>query len=112
MSSVDPAHVANWKRSAGVVRTERRRAQTLTRLLDAHRAPENFDLLSVDVEGHDLKALRSLDLDRYRPRLIVVEIHGLQLDSAAAHPIVRHLAGHGYRLAGYLVWNAWFLRAT
>lgn len=112
VSSVDPVHVAKWRHGTAILRTERRRAQTLTRLLDAHGAPEAFDLLSVDVEGHDLQVLRSLDLHRYRPRLIVVEIHWLDLREASSHPVVRHLAEYGYRLVGYLVWNAWFLRAS
>lgn len=33
----------------------------------------NFDLLSIDVEGFELKILRSIDFNRFTPTLIVVE---------------------------------------
>ena len=32
-----------------------------------------FDLLSIDVEGHELEVLKGFDLDKYSPKVIVVE---------------------------------------
>ncbi len=46
---------------------------TLTELLDTHLTHTTIDLLSVDVEGHDLNVLRSLDFSKYRPGVIVIE---------------------------------------
>jgi FkbM family methyltransferase len=37
--------------------------------------PQTTDLLSVDVEGHELNVLRSIPFDRYRFRAIVLETH-------------------------------------
>jgi FkbM family methyltransferase len=48
-------------------------ARTLTDILDEARVTREIDLLSLDVEGGELAALRGLDLGRYAPRFICVE---------------------------------------
>jgi FkbM family methyltransferase len=52
-------------------------ARTLSSLLDEIGAPA-VDLLSLDVEGYEPQVLRGLDLDRYTPRYILVEIHNMR----------------------------------
>jgi FkbM family methyltransferase len=47
-------------------------AKTLTQVLDGHKV-SNIDLLSLDVEGFEVEALRGLDFDRYLPEYILVE---------------------------------------
>ncbi len=51
-------------------------AETLNQILDKHLGGRNIDLLTTDVEGHDLKVLQGLDLSRYRPTVICVEYPG------------------------------------
>lgn len=46
--------------------------RTISTLLDELGAPP-VDVLSVDIEGCDVLAIRGLDVKRHRPRLIVVE---------------------------------------
>ena len=46
--------------------------RTLTSILDECQVGE-IDLLSLDVEGYELQALRGTDLTRYRPKFICVE---------------------------------------
>jgi FkbM family methyltransferase len=48
-------------------------ARTLSSLLDEHAPAQVVDLLSLDVEGYEVEALRGLDLTRHRPRFICVE---------------------------------------
>ena len=43
--------------------------------------PHSIDLLSIDVEGHELKVRRSIPFDRYTFRCIVVETHLRNSDS-------------------------------
>jgi FkbM family methyltransferase len=49
-------------------------ARTLTSILVEACAPANFDLLSLDVEGFEPEVLRGLDLSRFAPRFICVEV--------------------------------------
>jgi hypothetical protein len=47
-------------------------ARTLSSIL-AELDATHIDLLSLDVEGYEVEALRGLDTDRHRPRFILVE---------------------------------------
>ena len=60
----------------GLERVERLQTKSLNEILQAHSAPEKFELLSIDVEGHDFEVLRSIDLNRYQPEVILVEVNG------------------------------------
>jgi len=93
-------------RSARVVEVPTR---TLASVLDEH-ADVPLQLLSVDVEGHDMAVLRSNNWDRYRPALIVVEDHSVEQMIAQGTPpsdalgdsrITRFLAQHGYHLCAW-----------
>lgn len=48
-------------------------ATSLSALIDEHLVDE-IDLLSLDVEGYELQALKGLDLSRHRPRFILAEV--------------------------------------
>jgi hypothetical protein len=79
-------------------------------VLREHLAPgTEVDLLSVDVEGHDLNVLRSVDLDALRPKLIIVEMHHLDLGRLAESPINLHLEARGFRQIGYDTLNGYFV---
>lgn len=53
---------------------------TLNNLLDIWCDRRRIDVLSLDVEGGELAALAGLNLDRWRPRLAIVETHELYPD--------------------------------
>lgn len=110
LSSVSGGHVEAWsQRGAAVVARETRVPQTLRSLLEAHLCPDRFELLSVDVEGHDLEVLRSHDFARHRPRLVLAEIHDLFGRGAQDDPVVSLLAVQGYRLVAASMFTAAFL---
>lgn len=71
-------------------------------LSDAH-APQPIDLLSVDVEGHELDVLKGFDFSRWRPRLILLEDH---VTSIAKH---HFLQGNGYALMRRTGLNGWYV---
>jgi FkbM family methyltransferase len=78
------------------------KTQTLTALLAAHgHGNRKIDVLSVDVEGHDLPVLRSLDFSRNQPSLICVELHEPDIRKAIESPIATFLAERGYVLASW-----------
>jgi FkbM family methyltransferase len=75
--------------------------RTLTSILDELAVPHSFGLLNVDCEGSDAAVIRSLDLARYRPSLIVVEQLELELTQLGDDSLVAHLRHHGYDLVAY-----------
>ncbi len=87
-------------------RMERERGIAVREVLDLpvaplsavwERAPVPVDFLSIDVEGHDLDVLATLDLTRHRPAVICVEtvdfVTGRKLPAVG-----EWLAPHGYGL--------------
>lgn len=59
-------------------------ARTLSGILDEHGI-DRIDLLSLDVEGYELSALRGLDLARHRPDHILVEAWATDRPAISAH---------------------------
>ena len=60
---------------------------TLDDLLD-REGIEKVDLLAMDIEGHELTALRGFDLERFQPELLVIE--------GKSSEVKKHLSDHGY----------------
>ncbi|GJG86378.1 hypothetical protein tb265_15590 [Gemmatimonadetes bacterium T265] len=112
VSSLDDSHVSEWSRHRSIRARHRVTTQPLADILDAHNAPHDFELLTVDVEGHDLEVLRSLRMPQYRPYVIVVELHGFDLYSATHESVVALLADNGYRMVAFAKPNGFFLRTV
>lgn len=48
---------------------------TLDEYLAMYNVEENFELLVVDVEGHEWQVLRSFDILRWKPQMVIIELH-------------------------------------
>ena len=67
-----------------------------------------FDLLSIDVEGHELEVLKGFDLNKYSPKVIVVEyldlnaskleIKNLSIENVLNSEIYKYLVSKNYIL--------------
>lgn len=77
--------------------------RTLDEILAEEHAPQPIDLLSIDVEGHELDVLRGFDFPRWQPRLILLEDHVTNLDK---HIFLRR---HGYSLMRRTGLNGWYV---
>jgi hypothetical protein len=77
--------------------------RTLDSVLAEAGAPDRFDFLSIDVEGHEIEVLRGFDFNRWQPRLILVEDHVANL---CKH---RFLVAAGYRLIRRFENNGWYV---
>jgi FkbM family methyltransferase len=77
--------------------------RTLDDILAEARAPVAFDLLSIDVEGHELEVLGGFDLAHWRPRLVLLEDHVGNLEKH------RFLRAAGYRLIRRCENNGWYV---
>ena len=69
---------------------------SLTDLLVAQEVDE-IDFLSMDIEGHEMKALAGFDIERFRPELVCIEWRG------SGEALLDYFASHGYeRIDEYL----------
>ena len=109
VSSVSAEHVEQWKKEREVESETRVLAVPLAKVLREQRAPARFQLLSIDVEGHDWEVLTSFSLDEFRPRLIVIEMHKFDFTNPHSDRIYRYLNENGYRLVSYAVMNGYFV---
>ena len=80
--------------------------RTLDSVLEEARAPTPMELLSIDVEGHEVEVLQGLDFDRWQPMLILVEDH---VSNLKTH---HYLQSQGYRLVRRLGFNGWYVPAS
>lgn len=72
--------------------------RTLTSILDEVQPPP-IDFFSLDVEGYELPVLKGLDLDRYRPKYILVEARFFDEVNAYLQPyyeLVEQMTHHDY----------------
>jgi FkbM family methyltransferase len=75
---------------------------TLDSVLDA-AGITSIDLLSIDVEGMEVDVLRGLSIERFRPRLALIEDH---CEGLAKH---RYMRSMGYKLVRRTDLNSWYV---
>jgi FkbM family methyltransferase len=63
------------------------------------------DFISIDVEGTEAEVLTGLDLDRYKPRVLVLEAN----TAAEKQALDEYLVPRGYRLARSMNWNHFYV---
>jgi len=109
MSTVEPDDDHHrWIREAGGaitpidVRTAR-----LDDLLEEAGFPE-LEFLTIDVEGHELSVLEGFSLERYRPRVVIIEDNSIDGDSRVG----RHMADRGYVHFKRTGVNEWYARSS
>jgi len=87
MSSVDGKRL----NSSDLVQVK---ATTLEAILDKYKDSDvEIDLLSLDTEGYELNILKGLNLKKYRPRFLLIEIYNFDYDN-----ILNYLNEHHYNL--------------
>ena len=112
VSTLDPETHKEWSKKWTFSSEKKVQTQTLNSILK-NNLPEGqiIDVLSIDVEGYDFKALKSIDLHQYRPRIILIEIHNLDLSKTSFrdNEIIQHLMKFDYDLKYYATMNAYFV---
>jgi FkbM family methyltransferase len=75
--------------------------KTLTTILIESSAPKDFELLSLDVEGFELEVLKGLDLEKFKPRYILIETSNLLevlIVLNNSYSLLEQLTAHDYFL--------------
>lgn len=110
VSTIDETRLVEWKKHFEFDDSDQETVvtQTLTSVLQANLAEgRGVDLLSVDVEGHDLQVLKGLDFEKYRPKVVIIEIHDLH--TVSENEVCRYLTSKGYVLQAFAVLSAYFV---
>lgn len=100
--------VASQRISEGwlLVNQEQVRVTTLEEVLEEHADGRHIDLLTIDVEGHELDVLKGLNLELHRPGVVCLESLAGQDDTPATL-----LIANGYREWARTVNSRFFIDA-
>ena len=72
---------------------------TLTEILDSYLpVKKEIDFLSIDVEGLDFLVLKSNNFEKYKPKVILVEILGSSLNEISNNEITEYLQQFNYSI--------------
>ncbi len=99
-----------WQRTAENATIVKSQTISLTSALTLYAAPKHIQLLNIDVEGHELEVLQSINFDEYTFELIAIEIHDLDLANNDTNEVVRLLVSNGFELTSYARPTAFFKR--
>jgi FkbM family methyltransferase len=98
---------AEWiERAGGTIKEITVRTASLDSLLE-EAGFDQLDFVTIDVEGHELSVLEGFDLERHRPRILILEDNTVGGDSG----VIKHMAKHGYVHFKRTGVNEWYARA-
>jgi FkbM family methyltransferase len=84
---------------------------SLNDLLREHRTPPEFDFLSVDTEGTEVRVMESFDFSAHRPSLVAVEHNMRAADEQRLDSLMTE-EGYQRRFRSMSRWDAWYRLAS
>jgi hypothetical protein len=77
--------------------------KTLNTVIETEIHVDHIDILQIDVEGGELKVLQGLDIQKYKPKVILVEdIY----NDIALHD---YILSNGYKLDKHISYNKYYV---
>lgn len=70
----------------------------------------NFDVINIDVEGAEYEILKTIDFNKYKPFVVIVEIKCGNVSEALSSDITKLLFNEGYELHAVAVLSYFFVR--
>ncbi len=99
MNSFSKENLEHHGMLTGVTKEVNVEVSTLETILDSYSDIfEEIDFLSIDVEGMELTVLESNNWQKYKPKVIVLEMICTNIKDVAEHEITRYLAALGYQV--------------
>jgi FkbM family methyltransferase len=83
--------------------------QTLQSIVDTHVGDNRISFLKVDVEGHELEVLKSINWQNFRPKLVLLEAIHPDTREPAWHEFESYLLDEGYIFALFDGLNRYYL---
>ena len=86
------------------------KSQTLNQIIECSPfINREIDLLTIDTEGTDFDVLKSLNITKYKPKIIVIESHLNKIDDILKSEIYIYLIGHKYQLRSWALYSLIFI---
>ena len=80
------------QRMQGLIKEQQIKCNKLTTIINNSKYKNRkIDFLNIDIEGADFEALKSLDFEIYRPKLICVEIYDENIDNSNINIFLKDL---------------------
>lgn len=99
-----------WSKKFKKVYKKRKvKKDTLDNILNNNLVNKNFDLLNIDVEGHELDVLKGLNLKLYKPKLISVEIHVKKTKDIFSTKVYKYLNKFSYEIVSQYNQTSFFI---
>jgi len=73
---------------------------------------KTIDFLNIDTEGNDLKVLKSLNIETYKPSIICIETHLKKIDEIIKSEIYSFLNDHQYVLRSWNMYSLIFIKES
>ena len=83
--------------------------EKLNNILKSFNVDKTFELLNIDVEGHELEVLKGINFELYRPKLITVEIHVNKTKDIFQSDVYKFLHKHKYELMSQYRQTSFFI---
>jgi len=88
-----------------------KKTKTLNEILLSTRYKNNeIDLLNIDVEGNDFDVLKSINLKKYNPKIIIIESHLSDINKIQSSSIYKYLIKLNYKLRSWSFYSLIFIK--
>ena len=113
VSTVDKKLAAERSGKWGLKQVRKVTSATLDSILETvyPQGCPKITLISIDIEGYSLQAVKSLNLEKYQPRLVVIEIDDFDFNNCGQNETVAYLKEHNYYLEAFDSKNGYFILA-
>lgn len=99
---IDKFETMPWSKGLHKNHFEQVVQKKLDTVLEECSATADFDILSIDVEGYEWKVLQGFTIERWIPKIIIIELHdnneNYDIEWTEASLIVNHLEDNNYRV--------------
>ena len=80
--------------------------RTLDSILKDNKVLEDFDFISIDIEGHELEMFEGFNLNKWQPKLVLLEDH---VTNHKKHDLMKK---NGYQVILRTGLNSWYVPAA
>ena len=88
-----------------------KKTKSLNEILLSTRYKNNeIDLLNIDVEGNDFDVLKSINLNKYNPKIIIIESHLKDINKIQSSNIYKYLTKFNYKLRSWSFYSLIFIK--